>query len=390
MSNRRQFLRTAALGAVATSLPALLRADPAKPNADAVSGPPAVEPLRPLVDWHSHIVTPGELKFLAGRSQAPRVFTDLQGRQLFENVTTVSAVSREASPTSASDIAQRIRHLDASGVQRQLLTYTVAIGYDATLPIEELRPFYRGLNDELAAVVRAYPGRFLGVAALPTLDPVWAAAELTRAHKELGLIGGALPLNVFSSLEGARTQAPLFAAAQKLGSHFFIHRAPASAQIPGQPPLVVPADTGAVRWNIISNSHLANGAITLGLTDFLDPYPDVSVQVIMLGGFLPYLIDSIVASGPALGIKDPLARLRRIYLEPGPYSGRNSGWVAYAAGKFGADRILFGTDYGVGGGAATDRLAPSIAELDQALTPHDRQLIYVDNTRALLKAKGLT
>ena len=68
----------------------------------------------------------------------------------------------------------------------------------------------------------------------------------------------------------------------------------------------------------------------------------------------------------------------------------NADWVAYAAAKFGADRILFGTDYGVGGGNATDRLAPSIAKLDQALSAEQRRLIYVDNTRALLKAKGIS
>jgi len=230
-TSRRQFLRTAALGAAAVSaLPAFARGD-ASPASAAPAPAPAgsgTPGLRPLVDWHSHIVTPGELKFLAGRKQAPRVFTDAEGRQVFENVTTVSAVSRGASPTSPSNIPLRLQHLADSGVQRQLLTYTVAIGYDATLPVEELRPFYRGLNDELAAVVRAHPDRFLGVAALPTLDPVWAAEELTRAHRELGLIGGALPLNVFSSIASARTQAPLFAAAQKLGSHFFVHRAPAS------------------------------------------------------------------------------------------------------------------------------------------------------------------
>ena len=388
MTTRREFLRTAAVGAAAAAtLPNLLRSAPTDTAAAATL---SVSGLRPLVDWHSHLVTPGELKFLAGRTQAPRVITDASGKQLFENLTTVSSVAKGPSPTSPSDIAKRIQHLEASGIQRQLLTYTVAIGYDATLPVEELRPFFRGLNDELAAIVRQHPDRFLGVAALPTLDPVWAAEELTRAHKELGLIGGALPLNAFTSLEGARTLAPLFAAGQKLGSHFFIHRAPANAKIPGQPPLIVPTDTDSVRWSVISNTHLVNGALTLGLTDFLDPYPDVSVQVIMLGGFFPYLIDSIIASGPRLNIKDPLARLRRIYLEPGPYSGSNADWVAYAAAKFGADRILFGTDYGVGGGAATDRLIPSIAALDKALTTQQRQLIYVDNTHALLKSKGLS
>jgi hypothetical protein len=37
-----------------------------------------------------------------------------------------------------------------------------------------------------------------------------------------------------------------------------------------------------------------------------------------------------------------------------------------------------------------DRLAPSIASLNKALTPAQRQQIYVDNSRALLKARGIT
>jgi predicted TIM-barrel fold metal-dependent hydrolase len=262
----------------------------------------------------------------------------------------------------------------------------VALGLDATLPLEELRPLFRAINNELAEVVAKHPDRFLAVAALPTADPQWAAEELTRAHRELGLIGGSLPLNAFATLAGARTLAPLFATAQKLGSHFFIHRGPANEHVPGQPPLVVPGDTEFARWSLISNSHLTAGGITLGLSDFLDHYPDVSVQIIMLAGFLPYLTDSLVTGAQRAGIKDPIARLRRLYLDPGPYS-RNGEWVALAANKIGADRILFGTDYGVGGGTRGD-VTPALATLDKALTPEQRQLIYVDNSRALLLKKG--
>jgi predicted TIM-barrel fold metal-dependent hydrolase len=388
MQTRRAFLRTSALGLGAAAALNKLAGAAADKAPDAPASAPSDAQV--LVDWHSHVITPGEIRYLSGRPSAPRVFTDEKGRTVLENLTTVSAAAGKPSVTSASDIETRIKHLDANHVQRQLLSYTVALGYDATLPVEELRPFYRTLNDDLAAILRKYPGRFLGVAAVPTTDRAWAAQELARAHQELGFIGIALPLNVFSTVEGARTQAPLFAAAQKFNSHVFVHRAPASAQIPGQPPLIVPTDLNQVRWGVISNTHLVNGAITLGLSDFLDPYPDVTVQVIMLGGFFPYLIDSIIASGPRLGIKDPLARLRRIYLEPGPYSSSNGEWVALAASKFGADRILFGTDYGVGGGTSADRLAPSIASLNKALTPAQRQLIYTDNSRALLKARGIS
>jgi uncharacterized protein len=382
-TSRRSFIRIAGLAAAGLSSRRALAADTPSPPSTPSSLPQVA------VDWHSHVITPGEIAHLAGRPNAPRILTDDQGRSVLENVTTVSAAAGKPSLTSASDIETRVKHLDANSVQRQLLSYTVALGYDATLPIEELRPFYRTLNDDLASILGKHPGRFLGVAAVPTTDPAWAAQELARAHRELGFIGFAVPLNAFATLESARTQAPLFDAAQKLGSHVFVHRGPASTQLPGQPPLVVPTDLGAFRWSVISNTHLVNGAITLGLSDFLDPYSDVTVQVIMLGGFFPYLIDSIIASGTRLGIKDPLARLRRIYLEPGPYSSSNGEWVALAARKFGADRILFGTDYGVGGGTSQDRLAPSIASLNKALTPEQRQLIYVENSRALLKARGI-
>lgn len=345
-----------------------------------------VSAARVLVDWHSHFVSNAEMKFFASRGEAPRLLTGPDGVTRLENVDTASAAAGRPAEFSASDIPARIRHLDKNGIQRQLLTHTVALGLDASVPLPELRPLFRAFNDELAGVVRQYPDRFLAVAALPSADPEWAAQELTRAHHELGFIGGSLPLNAFATLDGARTLAPLFAAAQGLRSHFFVHRGPASSLVPGQPPVVIPGDTSYARWTLISNTHLAAGAITLGLTDFLDPYPDVSVQIVMLGGFLPYLIDSIVPAAEKAGIKDPLARLRRLYIDPGPYS-RIGDWTELAATKLGADRILFGSDYGVNGGARGD-IAPALETLDRALTLTQRQLIYVDNSRALLKAKG--
>jgi predicted TIM-barrel fold metal-dependent hydrolase len=108
----------------------------------------------------------------------------------------------------------------------------------------------------------------------------------------------------------------------------------------------------------------------------------------MLAGFLPYLIDSIVPSAQSAGIKDPLAKLRRLYVDPGPYS-RIGAWVELAVSKLGADRILFGSDYGVNGGTRGD-MGPALETLDRTLTPAQRQLIYVDNSRVLLKAKGRT
>jgi predicted TIM-barrel fold metal-dependent hydrolase len=378
--DRRSFVAHALAAGAAIALPRWSN------SADNAATPNPALQTRVLVDWHSHFVSNAEIQFFASRRQAPRLLTAPDGTTRLENVDTASAAAGAPSDFSPSDIAARLSHLDQNGIERQLLTHTVALGLDATLPIEELRPLFRAFNDELAEVVRRHPTRFLGVAAVPTADPKWAAEELTRAHRDLGFIGASLPLNAFATLEGARTLASLFATAQKHGSHFFVHRGPASPRVPGQPPLIIPSDTEYARWTLISNSHLAAGGITLGLTDFLDPYPDVSVQIVMLAGFLPNLIDSLIPAAQKAGVKDPLAKLRRLYIDPGPYS-RIGDWVKLAASKLGADRILFGSDYGVGGGARGD-IAPALATLDQALSPAQRQLIYIDNSRALLKSKG--
>jgi len=178
--------------------------------------------------------------------------------------------------------------------------------------------------------------------------------------------------------------APLFAVAQKYRSHIFVHRGAASSKIPGQPEILIPKDTAYARWSLISDSHLAAGAITLGLSDFLQPYPDVTVQIVMLGGAIPYVVEHIQRGARRAGEGDPIEKLRRLYFDPGPYSLTPRSVVS-AGRAFGADRILFGSDYGpnpdVGAGIKT--LSES------GLAPDELKLIFVENGRKLLAEKGV-
>lgn len=375
-ATRRHFLKTAGLAVAVTSAPGIL------------SGVASAATPRILVDWHSHYLSRAELDFLAARAEAPRLVRDAEGVASFDNPATASGEGLPFAGVAPSSVEARLRQMDNNGVQRQLLSQTIPLGFDVTLPLEDQRTLYRTYNDELAEVLRQHPGRFLAVAALPSADPQWAAEELRRAHRELGFIGGSLPLNAFISLKSARTLAPLFTEAQRLGSHFLIHRGPASALLPDQPAVVIPEDTAFARLGLINGYHLTAGGITLGLTDFLDPYPDVSIEIVMLSGYLPHLLDTWITAGRNNGIADPLARLRRLYLDTGPYS-RNGEWVAQAVRKIGADRILFGTDYGVGGGDRGE-IGPSITTLDVALTQEERRRIYIENSAELLRAKGVT
>src|SRR6185436_11239228 len=166
MASRRDFLRGAL--AAAAAVPYGLHASD---SWAAITAP------RALVDWHSHYVSKAEFKYLSARTQPPRVVTGADGTTQLDNVTTVSAAGGLGA-FSPSDIKARIENLQKNGIQRQLITQTVAMGFDATLSLEDQRRLFRAFNDELAEVVAKNKPHFLAVAALPSADPVWAAEEL--------------------------------------------------------------------------------------------------------------------------------------------------------------------------------------------------------------------
>jgi hypothetical protein len=93
-----------------------------------------------------------------------------------------------------------------------------------------------------------------------------------------------------------------------------VHRGAAGADIPGRQaeagaanpyfglpapdpgnarPAATPGDNASARTLLITAAHLATGVITLALTDFLDAYPDVTVQVAMMGGAISYVAEQI-------------------------------------------------------------------------------------------------
>lgn len=362
-TTRRRFLQTTTLALSAT---ALQRTDAQAPS---------------IIDCHAHWIGPHVVDLLSKRS-SPR---PPQGAGWF-------------------DIDARLRQMDENGVQRQLLGW-VGGSFDGTVTPDEARPLWRAQNEDVAALVRKHPARFSGLASIPTANVAWAAEELSRAHQELGLIGAVLPLDAFVTLAGARALAPIFEAAQKLRSHIFVHRGAAGAQIPGQQAETavnpyfglpapgagalaspaVPGDNISARTLLATAAHLATGVITLAFTDFLDAYPDVTVQVAMMGGAISYVAEHVQMVAEDAGSPLPVKRLKSVYLDTGQ-SGRGPRGITLAAKVFGADRILFGTDSGP---VAT--IAPTIASVKQAdLTADQRSMIFSGNARRLLALKGVS
>ncbi|HWH78323.1 MAG TPA: amidohydrolase family protein, partial [Candidatus Binatus sp.] len=79
------------------------------------------------------------------------------------------------------DLDLQLSDMDEAGVDVSVLS--CLLGWSA--PLDECR----FINDDLAALQKKYPGRFVGLAQAPVLEGAPALAELRRAIAELGLRG---------------------------------------------------------------------------------------------------------------------------------------------------------------------------------------------------------
>jgi predicted TIM-barrel fold metal-dependent hydrolase len=392
MKTRRQFLQLSALAATAAAaLPGRLRAQtPPAATPDPAAG--GVE--TGLFDLHNHWISPAALEILSTRTVGVRYVTNAKGEHTLVHPGAPAAAPRDRPPapqgprgTQMFDGADvRLAHLDKHGVQRQLISWPTTSNVDPALTAAEARLLWTAYNDELSALVQKHPDRFTGVAALSTLDIEWSAGELARAHDKLGLIGAVLPVNGFDTLQGAKAFAPVFETAQKYRSHIYLHTGYANARIPGQPPLPSHQDSFRARSALDNLWNFTAATVTLAYSGFLDAYPDVTVQVAQLGGSggIGLVAEAVQQAAGPNGVTDLKAKFRNIYLDTGA-GGRGPEAIALATRVFGAEQILFGTDYG-----AAASVVPVIENVERSpLTADDRRRIFRDNARALLASKGV-
>ena len=119
--------------------------------------------------------------------------------------------------------AARLRHMDAAGIDLQVLSFNgpVAPGF----PAHETEAVAKELNARLAAAVSAHPGRFAGFAALPTAVPEAAADELERCVKDLKFVGAMIHGHTMGRFLDDKQFWPIFARAEALGVPIYLHPA---------------------------------------------------------------------------------------------------------------------------------------------------------------------
>ncbi len=233
----------------------------------------------------------------------------------------------------------RLADMDKMGVDVQAISVPPFQFYYWAEP-EVGRDAARDMNDQMATVVGDHPDRFVALATLPLQNTEMALAEMQRCVKDLGMRGIEISTNVNGDELSDPRLAPVFAKAEELGLVIFIH-----------PEGFTQPDRMAGHYLINLVGHPLESTLAISALIFdgvLARHPGLKICVAHGGGFLPAYagrMDHAYHARP--DVRDGLAKppgeyLKQLYFDSMVFAPDQ---LKYLIDKFGADRILLGTDY---------------------------------------------
>jgi uncharacterized protein len=207
---------------------------------------------------------------------------------------------------------KRIAAMDAAGVDMQVLSLT-SPGTEQ-LDAAEAIALARESNDALAAAVKKNPKRFAGFAALPTMVPDKAAAELESRIRGGGFVGAVISGHVRGRYLDDKFFWPILECAEKLNAPIHIHptkppQAVFDAYYSGFSPLVNDMfGSPGWGWHIETAVHVVR--IILGGT--FDRFPNLQLVIGHLGEGLMAMFQRLDVMTPAMTkLKRPITSYLR-------------------------------------------------------------------------------
>ena len=290
------------------------------------------------IDCHTHVLTEEAMRLLA--KQSPKVAPVLKNLDARGGTLEIDGkVVQHPLPREIWDLDLRLRDMDANDVDVQVLspnvfTYFYANEVALTQACAALQ------NEEIAAVVRRHPGRFLGLGTVPLQAPQAAADELRRAMTKLGLRGAMIATNVNGRNLDDPALDPFWAAAEELGAFIFIHPQ-VSAAAERLTSYYLKNLVGLTLETTIAGACLVFGGV-------LERYPGLKICLPHGGGYVPYQAGRFehgweVREEAKVRLKNPPAEsIARLHFDTITHSKTALEFLVKVAGY---DHVLLGSDY---------------------------------------------
>lgn len=331
---RREFLGKAALAALA--VPAAIEAAATRGHADDPS--PAVSQAAP---------TPKMKRIAIEEHWGDKDLADIrfawQARTKYPDTVDPKAIGY-AFPRLGDFEKFRIPDMDACGITMQVISAS-SPGIQGLPDAAQAVSMAKKANDTQAEIIRKYPGRFAGFAALPTQEPKAAADELERAVKELGFKGAMIQGHTNWEYLDEQKYWVLWERAAALQAPIYLHVHEPSFDsmkvYAGHPEL-----TGSTwAWGVETGTH----ALRIIGAGVFDAFPNATLILGHLGESLPFLLGRF-DEGYAMAVKS-----RKLKKQISEYIKENL--LVTTSGKYrpealtctinamGVDRVLFAVDY---------------------------------------------
>ena len=306
-------------------------------------------------------------------------FTDEYLQCLEQMGSKITAAARMA-PGSGVSLDDRIDLMNDAGIHMQVLS-----------PANQL-PYFEKRDDAVAAarlgndlfveVCRKYNGRFAAFANMPLPHVDAAIQEMGRCMDTLGMVGVTVRCSVGGRQLDDPEFTPFWAELDRRKAVLFLH--PVGAGCPG-------SEAYGLTWLVGAPFEDTISALRLVLSGLTGRFKNVKVIVLHLGGTLPFLTQRLDDLGDAdrarrtqVGISEPPSKmLKRLWFDT-----VNSYLAALlcACETFGADRLMFGTDWAYLAGPKFKRCVTYIEE--SGLPKADVDAILDTNAQQVLGFKG--
>ena len=235
---------------------------------------------------------------------------------------------------------ERLMDMDSKGVDVHVLSTWVGL-YNYHLDAAIAQATSRDCNDDIAAVSKAYPSRFAGLATLPMQDVGMAVAELERCMAA-GFKGCMINDHVNGRTLDEPEFLPFWAAAERTGALVCFHQ---------ENDTLVSARSDGKYHLHNSIGNLADRALTFALLVFggvMDRFPDLKVLLMHGGGYTCFglgRMDRGWQTNPyarANISKPPSTYAKRFYYDCLIHSEQS---LRFILDTVGPDRVTFGTDW---------------------------------------------
>lgn len=327
-----------------------------------------------VVDAHAHVLDAETIRIL--QKEVPRLAPKLTPIDEDFAVLELPDVVQNPFPRGAWDLERRLEHMQAFGLDRQLVAVcpqTLLYGSEPgeTLAVSQIQ------NEQIAAMCRRSPDIFAGLATVPMQAPEMAARELTRAMRDNGLNGAMIGSHICGKNLDDPGFDPFWQAADVLGAFILVH----PVHVAG-----IERMRSYYLKNIVGNpleTTIAAACLVFG--GVIERFPHITFCMSHGGGFTPYQAGRFVHGWEVR--KECKTRLqghpgasldKLIYdtimhdLEP----------LRFLINSAGPDRVVLGTDYPFDMGQYD--MISTLASL--ALAPDVHRCIVADNVSSLLPA----